>query len=335
MFVPLIPVRWLQHWFLVGLVLCFALGSVAASHLATWADQKIWQHLVVAAVMFCMALPIEFAVVRGVLQRPLAPLLASSINLGLAPLCVWPWLAWSQGELALGFAVLAATPCTLASAAVWTRRAGGNEVVAVMVTLLTNLASCWLLPAWLAVLTTRSAAGPELGSIVGLLWWIVVVPILLAQVARRIPRVQRWAVRRQPWLSVFCQLGILSIVLVGAVKMALRLAQAHSPALGFPELLGCGVLALGLHGFMFYCGIRSAHWLRLPRGEQWAVGFSGSQKTLMVGLTVAIELGFSIIPLVMYHVLQLIADTLLADYLRRRYPPAGMPAASIVPPGGR
>jgi sodium/bile acid cotransporter 7 len=46
------------------------------------------------------------------------------------------------------------------------------------------------------------------------------------------------------------------------------------------------------------------------------VAFAGSQKTLMVGLQVSMELGVSILPMVAYHVSQLIVDTLIADRWR-------------------
>ena len=48
-----------------------------------------------------------------------------------------------------------------------------------------------------------------------------------------------------------------------------------------------------------------------------AVGFAGSQKTLMVGLTIALQFGgLTILPMLAYHVLQLLIDTLLANRLR-------------------
>ena len=45
------------------------------------------------------------------------------------------------------------------------------------------------------------------------------------------------------------------------------------------------------------------------------MAFAGSQKTLMVGLMVAITLETTILPMVAYQVLQLVVDTLVADRL--------------------
>jgi sodium/bile acid cotransporter 7 len=68
---------------------------------------------------------------------------------------------------------------------------------------------------------------------------------------------------------------------------------------------------------MFWLGVRTARFCGFSRGDQIAVGFSGSQKTLMVGLLMAITLKVSILPMVAYHCLQLFVDTLIADAYRR------------------
>jgi sodium/bile acid cotransporter 7 len=55
----------------------------------------------------------------------------------------------------------------------------------------------------------------------------------------------------------------------------------------------------------------------LPRKDQAAVAFAGSQKTLMIGLAIAVEFGgLAVLPMMAYHVGQLLVDTLLADRLR-------------------
>ena len=58
--------------------------------------------------------------------------------------------------------------------------------------------------------------------------------------------------------------------------------------------------------------------MKMPRPDQIAVGFAGSQKTLVIGLSTAISLGFSMLPILMYHVMQLIIGTILVDQIRNR-----------------
>ncbi len=74
------------------------------------------------------------------------------------------------------------------------------------------------------------------------------------------------------------------------------------------------VLMLVVHALVLVAGVAIAKSLGMNRSEQIAVAFSGSQKTLMVALSVAASLGVTIIPLVAYHSLQLFIDTLIADF---------------------
>jgi sodium/bile acid cotransporter 7 len=73
-----------------------------------------------------------------------------------------------------------------------------------------------------------------------------------------------------------------------------------------------------VHVSMLWTGLLLARFSRFSRADQIAVAFAGSQKTLMVGLLVAISLQVTILPMVVYHVSQLFIDTLIADRFRRQ-----------------
>jgi sodium/bile acid cotransporter 7 len=60
----------------------------------------------------------------------------------------------------------------------------------------------------------------------------------------------------------------------------------------------------------------AAAYLGFSREDRIAVGIAGSQKTLMVGLQMGLEIKLSILPIVVYHVGQLLLDTIIADRLR-------------------
>ena len=88
------------------------------------------------------------------------------------------------------------------------------------------------------------------------------------------------------------------------------------------------VLVAGVHLAAWGIGFWSAGSLGVSRPDQIGVAFAGSQKTLMVGLAIAIEFGgLAVLPMVAYHVEQLLIDTLLADWLRRK--DAASPEAPI------
>ena len=85
-------------------------------------------------------------------------------------------------------------------------------------------------------------------------------------------------------------------------------------------------IVLTIHLAMLALGLAISRRLGFSPEDAIAVGLSGSQKTLMVGLQVGMELGFSILPIVTFHVGQLLVDTLIADYYRQhvvqRQPPS-------------
>jgi sodium/bile acid cotransporter 7 len=75
-------------------------------------------------------------------------------------------------------------------------------------------------------------------------------------------------------------------------------------------------IVLGVHLTALMVGFRTGRRLGMSRADQIAVGFAGSQKTLMVGLQICMELGFHVLPMVAYHISQLLVDTLIADRLK-------------------
>lgn len=263
-----------------------------------------------------MAWPLSMGRLRRAATRPLAPLLATVLNLLIIPLLIWPLAALAGAELGPGLIVAAATPSTLASAAVLTRYAGGDDSVAIMVTILTNSTCFLVLPFWIMVQTGNQIESAALIQTIYKLFFFVVLPIAAAQIARLHYPSGQWATLNKPWLSKLALIGILVMVFIGAVKMGLRFAGGVSTPPGSQELVIATAILLAIHTLIFWLGIWLACRIGLPRDEQIAIGFSGSQKTLMIGLSTAINLGFSIIPIVLYHALQLLVDTVFAERLR-------------------
>ena len=306
-----------RQWFLVGLVIALVLGSLFANRLAFLADNRWLRYAVVASVMFVMAVTMELAALKQVLRRPWAPLLGSAVNLVLTPLVAYPFVQIIGGELGAGLVVVAATPCTLVSATVWTRRAGGNDAVAMLVTLITN-ATCFIFtPLWIYLLTSSRAENFPLATTVLKLLFLVVLPIFAAQGLRASAGVRQFARRRKVGLGYYAQLGILFMVTLGAVQTGRRMLDIDLSQAAL-SILGCLISVVMIHLGIFYMGVWGARKVGMTQGEQIAIGFSGSQKTIMVGLSTALELGFSVIPLVAYHTVQLIVDTLIADRIRTR-----------------
>lgn len=305
-----------RNWFLCGLVAVVVAGLVAHQRLSSLAESKLLQSSIVAVVMWMMAAPIPLMLVRNALTRPWPSILATIINMGVLPLLALAASKFFNSELGGGLIVAAAIPCTLASAAVWTRKAGGDDTVAILVTLITNLGCAIITPAWLVLLLGRSVK-MDLNSLVLNLLLLVVLPIVAAQCMRSSSRFAKWADRYKNLLATACQIGILTMVLIGSIQMGQRLSTAQI-AMSWQEISKVVLAATALHLTALAIAWQAASFSRIERPQQIAVAFSGSQKTLMVGLKLAVDCGVSILPMIVYHVCQLILDSILADRWKRK-----------------
>lgn len=312
----------IHRWFLLLLLTVLALGVGLHDWLQPLVKFPPLRQSVVATVMFLMALPLRANAMWDALRRPGPPLLASGINYGLVPLACWA--ATTLLALALligqdtrfGMLVAATTPCTLASASVWTRRAGGNDAVSILVTILTNSLCFLIMPAWLLVMIGEIPQFQPL-EMIAKLGLLVVLPMAIAQLLRLRRSVGEWATGHKTAIGVAAQVGVLSMVFFGAIQTGEKLSANHSQAIWL-EMAAMVVTILSIHTVVLLIALRSSRWLGMSRADSTAVGFAGSQKTLMVGLEVSAQLGVTMLPMVTYHVGQLLIDTVVADRLRRQ-----------------
>ncbi len=307
-----------RRWFLLLLLATIVVGMGWAVELESLAEglPRSW---IIGSVLLAMALPLRIDAMWATLRRPAPALLAVAINFVVVPLLAWGASLLLTGDLALGLIIAAAVPCTLASAAVWTRLARGNDAVSLLVTMITNL-SCFLVtPALIQLFAGRADNSIEFADMAFKLFLLIVLPIFTAQLLRSIPLVGQWATASKRGLSTFAQIGILTIVFVGAVNGGLKIASLDNqlgPIAGQIALMT--LLAAVVHTVAWWIGFRTAGRFGMDRGDQLAVAFAGSQKTLMVGLAIALSYGgLTVLPMLVFHVEQLLIDTLLAERFRR------------------
>jgi len=318
--------NWLQQflvrrWFLIALTLVLLVALPFGVQLQLLASSKAARNAIVFCVLFLMAWPLDASHMWQALRSPWAVLLAVGVNVGLLPLVAWLVSLGLSRDLAPGLLVAAATPCTLASAAVWTRRAGGDPAVAILVTIITNAGSFLITPVWLSILAptaTSTASSISLTAMIIKLGLLVVLPMVLAQLTRLRPRVAAWATANKTPIGVLALCGILAMVFLGSIQTSMRIWDTSKPALHWFDIAAMIAGVLVVHLSMAATGYWLARLLGIQHKAAVAVLFAGSQKTLMVGLSVCDDLGVIILPMVCYHVGQLLVDTIIADRLRSR-----------------
>lgn len=310
-----------KQWFLISLGICFLLGALGTRWVQPLLEIELIRGVLVFSVMWAMGVTLRADMIRHSVARPLPSALAITINILVVPLICLPTAWLLPSTLFGGLFIAGIVPCTLASASVWTRKAGGNDSIAMMTTVVTNLACVVVVPLGVSMVlaeTTEVSAAEQMRKLA----MVVVAPLILAQVMRRCG-LAGWADRQKPRLSMFGQCGILVMVIFGAAKGAASM-QATMAADSAAEQVGWidgGVMivaAVAVHVIALWLGIVVSRRLGTPREGQIAVGIAGSQKTLMIGLQIAIDCGVSVVPMLVYHLGQLLIDTLVAERWRER-----------------
>jgi sodium/bile acid cotransporter 7 len=311
-----------RRWFLLLLAAGVAVAALRPAWLR-WTD-RLEPRVVVALALFLMAWGLPTRSLVRVLARPWPALWALLISFGALPATAWlAGFLLPTPDFRIGLLIVASVPCTLASAVLWTRMAGGDEPTALLVTLLTN-GLCWLATtAWL-VLATGTAVASNPADMMRDLALILVLPVGLGQLARTNGRLARTAARHRTALGVLSRLLIVVIILKAAADVSERLGERAADLTTAALLLTAGA-CLATHLAALYGGLWSSRALRFGRPSQIAVAFAGSQKTLPVAL-VLFEAYFreayplAVVPMVFYHIGQLVVDTFIADSWAARKP---------------
>ncbi len=307
-----------KHWFLLVLVLGVALGVAAPDALRTVTDY--WEpRLAVAFALFLMAWTMPTQSLVSEMRQPNASMWAVFLSYGLVPASAWLFSQFAPLDVQIGLILISAVPCTLSSAILWTRMAGGNEATALMTVLGTTFTSWFLTTGWLVWLTGTEIELNVFAMMVDLVLSLI-VPVFVGQALRLIPQCVEIAERHVVLLGVLSQCCILAIVIKAGVIVGTKLHGDGALDVAATFLWSVG-LAVSLHLFALASGVITARWIGLDRGRQIAVAFASSQKTLQVALVLydqyfSARFPFAVLPLLFYHIGQLLLDTVIATRIR-------------------
>lgn len=218
--------------------------------------------------------------------------------------------------LALGLLYLGCLPSTVQSATSYNTLARGNVAASVIAAALINLVGVVVTPALFAAL--GSAKGVAIGGDVVLrIATILLLPFIIGQV------IQPWARSKvlaykdiTGWLDRFVIALAVYVALSAAVREGLL---TQLPASVLLTLMAAVVLFLAF-GF-------AGAWLAgggFPRPDRKAFLFAGAHKSIAIGAPLAAllfpkaEAGFILIPVILYHLAQLILSAPIATHLARK-----------------
>jgi sodium/bile acid cotransporter 7 len=229
-------------------------------------------------------------------------------------LLVAPWL---PPLVALGFLYLGTLPSTVQSATAYCSLAGGNVAHSVVAAALLNILGVVITAPLFSLLAGSQAAAFDLGGLEKVAL-ILLLPFLLGQAAQN-----RFGhlVREHRDLATWMDRGSIAIAVYVAFSGAVREGLWTLIGPGEWAVLTGAVLLLLLFAF-------GGAWLvggvaRLERGDRIALLYSGAQKSIAMGAPLASVLfgpttaGLVLLPVLVYHLLQLVLSAPLATRLSR------------------
>ena len=211
--------------------------------------------------------------------------------------------------------IMAAPAGSLASAIALTMMSGGNRELALICTLVSN-GLTFLLTPFILELSIGTQVEFPVGKMMLRMVYMVLVPIAVGQLLRQYIWDKTESIR--PFIRIVPQFIILMFVYTGFASGAAQLQKEADIVLRF--LAACALL----HVFLLCLNTFISGLLGFKWSERTAMILSGSQKTLPNGIYVWSNFfssnPYGAVPLVLYHLFQLLVDTLLIPKFEKKNP---------------
>ena len=235
------------------------------------------------------------------------PLLGFAVQQAVAPIL--------GSTLALGILFLTTLPSTVQASIAFTAIARGNVAAAVCSAAASNLFGIFITPGLLALFAGAHGQAFTVHTVVSLVEQLV-LPFVLGQLLHT--RIGPWLIRNKAPMAIVDR-GSILLVVYSAFSAAVLggLWQLLPPA----NLVLLIAVSAALLGVLMGIAVIGSRLLGFSREDEIAILFCGSKKSLVSGLPLASILfpassvGVLVVPLMLFHQVQLIACAVLA----RRY----------------
>ncbi|CAN5465896.1 bile acid:sodium symporter [soil metagenome] len=293
----------------VAIGLLFFLHGAKLSREAIVAGIGHWRlHLLVLACTFVL-----FPVLGLLLKPVLSPLVTPALYTGILYLCV--------------------LPATVQSAIAFTSLARGNVPAAVCSASASTLLGVFITPLLVnLIVVPGGAAGSAFGSIGSILLQLM-APFIAGHLLR--PWIGAWVKRRAPMLTLVDRGSILLVVYTAFSAAVIEGLWSQVP---LRSLVGLLVVCAVLLAFALVLTTWIARKLGFDKADEITIVFCGSKKSLASGVPMAHVLfaapavGAVVLPIMLFHQMQLMVCAVLAQrYARRPVVPddAGVSAKPI------
>ena len=230
-----------------------------------------------------------------------------------------PLTAFISHDMYLGILFLTLVPSTVQSSVACTSIAKGNVAGAIVSASTSNLVGVFITPS-LVMLLMGTGGGVHIDtSVFGEIALLLLAPFILGQLTRR-------------WVGKFAQSKATKVVDRGSIAMVVYSAFSKGvvdgiwSSISIWELAFLVAFAAIFVAFMLWLTKKVSEKLGFKRADTVAIEFCGSKKSLATGLPMAsvifasggTSLGLLILPLMIYHQVQLMMCSWLASRYAQR-----------------
>lgn len=230
-----------------------------------------------------------------------------------------PLTAFISHDMYLGILFLTLVPSTVQSSVALTSIAKGNVAGAIVSASTSNLVGVFITPS-LVMLLMGTGGGVHIDtSVFGEIALLLLAPFILGQLTRR-------------WVGKFAQSKATKVVDRGSIAMVVYSAFSKGvvdgiwSSISIWELAFLVAFAAIFVAFMLWLTKKVSEKLGFKRADAVAIEFCGSKKSLATGLPMAsvifasggTSLGLLILPLMIYHQVQLMMCSWLASRYAQR-----------------
>ncbi|MDO5581929.1 MAG: bile acid:sodium symporter family protein [Planctomycetia bacterium] len=219
----------------------------------------------------------------------------------------------------LGIFFLAALPSTVSSSVVMVNIAKGNVPGAIFDASISSLLGVFFTPLWMGIFITSETGGQGLSQVLASLTFQVLVPVLLGIALHR--PFGWFSEKYDSLLKKFDQTIILLIVYTSFCH-SFEEEMFSGLSMRLLILLSAGMIALFF--IVYYIIDFVVYFLKFNREDRITALFCGSKKSLVHGTVMSMVIlgnpklaGILILPTMIYHALQLLIVSMIANKMRK------------------
>lgn len=234
---------------------------------------------------------------------------------------------WIDAQLLFGLMFVTVLPSTVQSSIAFTSIARGNVAAALCSASISNLFGMFVTPALVLLLLSSHGSGFSTKA----LWDIMVqllFPFLAGQLAR--PLIGGWVNRHKRVTSLFDRGSILLVVYSA---FSAGMVEGIWGQLSWQSLVGIAIIDAALLAVVLLITTYGSRALGFSKEDEIAIVFCGSKKSMASGIPMANILfagqaiGVIVLPLMLFHQIQLFVCAFLAQRYARRPAPEAIEAA--------